>query len=41
MKCAICKGLVEKNFLRKIKGTYVGKKVVCQQKYKDDIIKHV
>jgi len=44
MKCAICKERVEKTFLGKIKGTFVGKKIVCpvcQQKYKDDIIKHV
>lgn len=36
-KCAVCKGKVEETFLGKIKGTYVKKKIVCnecQKKYK-------
>ena len=40
MKCAICKGNIEKTFLGMIKGTYIGKKVVCpvcQSKHKDKV----
>ena len=29
MKCAICSNKIEKTFLGKIEGTYVGKKPVC------------
>ena len=42
MKCAICGEKVEEIFLGKIKGTYVGKKVVCrecQKNYSMDVIK--
>ena len=40
MKCAICKGKIEYTFLGKIRGTFVGKKVVCpvcQKKYGDAV----
>jgi len=40
MKCAICKEKIEKTFLGKIRGTYVGKKAVCpkcQSTHKDKI----
>lgn len=44
MKCDLCKGEVEGNFLNKIKGTYVKKegklKVICrkcQSKYKEKL----
>jgi hypothetical protein len=39
MKCAICKEKIENTFLGKIKGTHVGKKVVCpacQKKHKNN-----
>lgn len=39
-KCAICKNKIEKTFLGKIQGTYMGKKTVCnncQRKYKDNL----
>ncbi len=42
MNCAICKEKVEETFLGKIKGTYVGKKVVCincQKNYSMEEIK--
>ena len=44
MKCDICKGNIEKTFLGKIKGTHIGKKVVCpacQSKYKDKVKEQV
>ena len=44
MKCAICKASIEKTFLGKIKGTYIGKKTVCpdcQSKHKDKVKEQV
>jgi len=35
MKCAICKEKVEQTFLGKIRGTFVGKKVVCPKCQKE------
>jgi len=39
-KCSVCGKKIESTFLGKIKGTYVGKKAVCnecQKKYKDKL----
>ncbi|MBI5797874.1 hypothetical protein HZA98_03135 [Candidatus Woesearchaeota archaeon] len=43
-KCAVCKEKVEQTFLGKIKGTFIGKKVVCsscQKKFGKDVVKHI
>jgi ribosome-binding protein aMBF1 (putative translation factor) len=44
MKCDICKEKIEETFLGKIRGTRIGKKVVCdkcQKKYGKDVKKHL
>jgi hypothetical protein len=35
MKCELCKEKVETTFLNKIKGTYIKKKIVCQNCQKE------
>lgn len=31
VKCSLCKNKIEETFLGKIKGTYVGGKVICSE----------
>ena len=43
-KCALCKEKVAETFLGKIRGTFIGKKVVCsscQKKFGADVEKHL
>ena len=43
-KCVICGSKIEVTFLKKIKGTYVKGKPVCdkcQSKYMFDLVKHI
>jgi len=45
-KCDICKEKIETTFLGKIKGTYFGKKAICdscQKKYKtkEELMQHL
>ena len=44
MKCSLCGEKIETGILDKIKGTYVKKKLVCnncQKKYKDKLIEQL
>ena len=43
-KCALCKEKIEETFLGKIRGTFIGKKVVCstcQKKFGVDLAKQL